>query len=223
MKCDSDHPQIPKELQETFKVRVTTKTTMKKTTTTQLHSVRLTFVSLNKLKEAVQEVLHGNQRKRRKFLETVELQISLKNYDPQKDKRFPGTVRLKSTPRPKFSVCVLWDQQHCDEAKAVDIPHMDTEALKKLNNKKKLVKKLAKKYDAFLASESLIKQIPRILGPGLNKAGKFPSSLTHNENLVAKVDEMKSTVKLQMKKVLCLAVAVGHMKMTDDELCTTST
>ena len=117
-------------------------------------------VSHDTLYEAVREVLHRNQRKRTKFLETVELQISLKNYDPQKDKRFSGTVRLKPTPRPKFSVCVLGDQQHCDEAKAVDIPHMDTEALKKLNNNKKLVKKLAKKYDAFLASESLIKQIP---------------------------------------------------------------
>ncbi|CAI9158764.1 unnamed protein product [Rangifer tarandus platyrhynchus] len=29
---------------------------------------------------------------------------------------------------------------------------------------------------------------------------------------------MKSTIKFQMKKVLCLAVAVGHMKITDDEL-----
>lgn len=59
----------------------------------------------------------------------------------------------------------------------------------------------AKKYDAFLASESLIKQIPRILGPGLNKAGKFPSLLTHNENMNTKVDEVKSTIKFQMKKV----------------------
>ncbi|KAM7247213.1 hypothetical protein CapIbe_001166 [Capra ibex] len=160
----------------------------------------------------------ARERKRRKFLERVALQISLKNYDPQKDKLFSGTIRLKSTPRPKFSVCVLGDQQHCDEAKAVDIPHMDIEALKKLNKNKKLVKKLAKQYDAFLASESLIKQIPRILGPGLNKAGKFPSLLTHNENMVAKVDEVKSTTKFQMKKVLRLAVAVGHVKMTDDEL-----
>ena len=54
----------------------------------------------------------------------------------------PPKCRLKSTPRPKFSVCVLGDQQHCDEAKAVDIPHMDIEALKKLNKNKKLVKKL---------------------------------------------------------------------------------
>lgn len=39
----------------------------------------------------------------------------------------------------------------------------------RLNKNKKLVKKLAKKYDAFLASDGLIKQIPRLLGPGLSK------------------------------------------------------
>jgi len=72
--------------------------------------------------------------------------------------------------------------------------------------------------DAFLASESLIKQIPRLLGPGLNKAGKFPSLLTHNENMMVKVEEVKSTIKFQMKKVLCLSVAVGCVTMTPDEL-----
>lgn len=55
---------------------------------------------------------------------------------------FLKSNRLKTTPRPKFSVCVLGDQQHCDEAKAADMPHMDIEALKKLNKNKKLVKKL---------------------------------------------------------------------------------
>lgn len=48
-----------------------------------------------------------------------------------------------SPPRPKFSVCVFGGPAAlCDEAKAVDIPHMDIEALKKLNKNKKLVKKL---------------------------------------------------------------------------------
>ena len=55
-------------------------------------------VSHDTLYEVVWEVLHGNQRKHRKFLETVELPISLQNCDPRKDKRFSGTVRLKSTP-----------------------------------------------------------------------------------------------------------------------------
>ena len=151
-------------------------------------------------------------------MEMVVLQVSLKAYDPQKDKHFLGTIRLKSTPQHKFSMFVLWGQQHCEEVKAVAIPHMGIEVLRKLRKNKELVKKLAKKYDAFLASESLIKQIPRILGPGLNKAGKFPSLLTHNENMAAKVGEVKSTIKFQMEKALCLAVAVGPMKMTDGEL-----
>ena len=59
----------------------------------------------------------------------------------------------------------------------------------------------AKRYDAFLASDSLIKQIPRLLGPGLSKAGKFPTMLTHSDNLVVKVDELKATIRFQMKKV----------------------
>ena len=41
--------------------------------------------------------------KERKFQQTVELQIGLKDYDPQKDKRFSGTVRLPNIPRPKPS------------------------------------------------------------------------------------------------------------------------
>lgn len=58
------------------------------------------------------------------------------------------------------------------QAEKIGMESMDVEALKKLNKNKKLVKKLAKKYHAFLASEAVIKQIPRLLGPGLNKAGK---------------------------------------------------
>ena len=58
----------------------------------------------------------------------------------------------------------------------------------------------AKRYDAFLASDSLIKQIPRLLGPGLSKAGKFPTMLTHSDNIVQRVDELKATIRFQMKK-----------------------
>merc|ERR1712194_583143 len=149
-------------------------------------------VSKETLFEGVREVLkYSKETKKRKFVETIDLQIGLKNYDPQKDKRFSGTVKLRHIPRPKFSVCIFGDQQHCDEAKEAGIPHMSADDLKKLNKQKKLVKKLAKKYDAFLASESLIMQIPRLLGPGLNKAGKFPTVVLPSEDLSSKVDEMK--------------------------------
>nr|CAD7421637.1 unnamed protein product [Timema poppensis] len=50
-------------------------------------------VSRDTLYECVASVLKHSADKKRKFLETVEIQIGLKNYDPQKDKRFSGTVK----------------------------------------------------------------------------------------------------------------------------------
>lgn len=47
---------------------------------------------------------YSTNEKKRNFLETVELQIGLKNYDPQRDKRFSGTVRLPVIPRPGMSI-----------------------------------------------------------------------------------------------------------------------
>ena len=85
-----------------------------------------------------------------------------------------------------MSICILADAADIDRAKQIDLEYMSVDDLKKyacrssrteytmtfahrLNKNKKLVKKLAKKYDAFLSSETLIKQIPRLLGPGLSK------------------------------------------------------
>lgn len=163
-------------------------------------------------------MLEGAKAKKRNFTETIELQIGLKNYDPQKDKRFSGSVKLPYCPRPQMAVCVLGDVKHCEEAQAMGVDAMTVDDLKKLNKNKKLVKKLAKKYAAFLASDSVIKMIPRLLGPGLNKAGKFPTLITHNDSLESKVNEIRSTVKYQLKKVLCLGVAVGNVAMSDKEL-----
>jgi len=127
-------------------------------------------------------------------------------------------VKLPYTPRPSMKVCVLGDHKHCEEAKSIGEDTMSVEELKKLNKNKKLVKKLAKKYAAFLASESVIKQIPRLLGPGLNKAGKFPTLVTHNDKLEDKVNELKSSIKFQLKKVLCMGVAIGNVGMEEKEI-----
>ena len=70
-------------------------------------------------------------------------------------------------------MCLLGDQAHIDEAKSLGMDAMSADDLKKLNKDKKKVKKLAASYDAFLASDTLIKQIPRLLGPGLNKVSQF--------------------------------------------------
>lgn len=45
------------------------------------------------------------------------------------------------------------------QAEQIGLDRMSVEDLKKFNKNKNLIKKFAKKYDAFLASDSLIKQV----------------------------------------------------------------
>lgn len=175
--------------------------------------------SLIKFCEGEEIKINGEtkQGKKRNFVETIDLQITLKNYDPRRDKRFAGTFKLPTVPRPNMKVCVLGNDVHCEQAKELGFPHMSVDDLKKLNKNKKAVKKLAARYDAFVASQALIKQIPRLLGPGLNRAGKFPTVVNNADTLETKVNEVKAQVKFQMKKVMCLNVAVGNASLTKEE------
>ena len=169
------------------------------------------------VKEVLQHALYG---KKRNFLETIEIQISLKNYDPSKDKRFSGTVVLPHIVRPKFRVCVIGNDKVIDECKAKGIEYRSKADLEALKKDKKLVKKLAAQYHAFIASADLVRQIPRLLGPGLNKAGKFPVVLGANEDVTTKVVTLKASVKFQLKskKTTALSVAVANVGMSQGDI-----
>ncbi|EQC25614.1 50S ribosomal protein L1 [Saprolegnia diclina VS20] len=156
--------------------------------------------------------------KKRNFHETIELQIALKNYDPTKDKRFSGTFKLPTVPKPNLKICIIGNAVHCELAEKNGFEFMTVDDLKKFNKNKKVIKKFAKKYDAFLASDTLIKQIPRLLGPSLNKAGKFPTLITSGEDINDKANAVRATIKFQMKKVLCLNLAVAHVGQTPEEI-----
>ena len=170
--------------------------------------------------EAIAEL--RQKMKQRKFTETIELQIGLKDYDPQKDKRFVGTVRLPNNPRPNLKICIIADEKHKDEVLKykVDVDVVDLEYLKKFNKEKKLVKNWAKKYSLLLASDTVLKKVPVVVGPILNRINMFPQVVSHNEALLTKVEDVRSSVKFQLKKVTCLASAVGNATMTDEELRT---
>jgi len=56
------------------------------------------------------------------------------------------------------------------------------------------------------------------MGNTLNKIGKFPVAIGENEKVEDKVKEIKSTVRFQLKKVLCMGTAVGVATMTEEEI-----
>jgi len=177
-------------------------------------------LSSDTLNEAVTAILKNSVDNKKGFLETIELQVALKNYDAAKDKRFAGVVRLPIAPKNKFTVCIIGDAKDVERAKVAGIPSMTQDDLKKLKKDKKLVKKLANSYDCFLASATLIRMIPRLLGPGLNKAGKFPAVLGANEDITEKVAAQKASIKFQLKakKALCLGVPVANVGMNNADV-----
>uniref|UniRef100_A0A7S1PFG0 Ribosomal protein n=1 Tax=Percolomonas cosmopolitus TaxID=63605 RepID=A0A7S1PFG0_9EUKA len=154
----------------------------------------------------------------RKFVQTVDLFIRLKNYQLSKAKRFSGAVRLPYPVKPNIRVCVLGDARDCDRAEKAGFDFKSEDDLKSLNKNKKLVKKLANQYDAFLASSTIIKKIPGLLGPGLSRAGKFPTVLAPSDDIQEKTNEIHCTIKFQLKKEVVLATAVGHVGLGQDQL-----
>lgn len=174
-------------------------------------------LNMDTLREAIQTMIAT--KKKRGFVETVELQAMLKDYDPQKDKRFMGSVKLPNVPRPKLKICVIGDAAHLEEAKKIEgLDTKDLDGLKAFNKVKKDIKKWAKKYHVLLCTDSIVKQLTKVLGPILNKINRFPVAITHAEPLAKKIDEVKSSVKFQLKKVLCMGVAVGNVEMTEEQL-----
>jgi large subunit ribosomal protein L10Ae len=177
-------------------------------------------IPVEKMRTAITQML--SNRKDRKFVETVDLQIGLKDYDPNKDKRFAGSVRLPYVPRPRLKVCVIADAALIDKCKAANIEFIDAEALKKkidpADKKGKELKKWARKFKLLFISESLVRQLPKLGGPFLTKWGKFPTVIQTADDVKAKIEEGLQTVKFQLKKVLCLGVAVANVSLTEEQI-----
>ncbi|MES1922047.1 60S ribosomal protein L10A, variant 2 [Bonamia ostreae] len=160
----------------------------------------MSTISNDTISKAITEITeYAKTTKPRNFLETIEFQFALKNFDPSRDRRIVGSVQLPHIAKPKFKVCLLGSAQHCNEAKVIGIDSLNEEDLIGFKKNKKKVKKLAKKYDAFMASSDLIKKIPKLLGPGLNRAGKFPVPIDSSETVADKLKVVKSTVKYNIK------------------------
>ena len=107
---------------------------------------------------------------------------------------------------------------HCEKALAVGIPAIELDALTVFNRDKKLIKKWAKHYDDLLASRDVVKRIPRILGASIGKISKFPLAVDESENLIQKIEELRSTISFTLRKDLCLGTAVGTLNLTEEQL-----
>ena len=113
-------------------------------------------------------------------------------------------------------IAVLGNVDHCDTAKSLGIDALNQDQMKAFKKNAKKIKKWAAKYKVILASQKLIRTVTKFMGRQLNRCGKVPIPIREGESIAAKHDDLKRTIKFQLKKVIDLGVAVGKAGMSEE-------
>ncbi len=114
------------------------------------------------------------QSKPRKFKQTVDLIINLKNVDLKKpENRFNSEIFLPGGRGKDVKIAAIVDSLATEAKGHVDLI-IRKEEIERLASKKKELKKIANEYDWFLGEATLMAQVGKSLGTVLGPRGKLP-------------------------------------------------
>ncbi|HIQ49650.1 MAG TPA: 50S ribosomal protein L1 [Nanoarchaeota archaeon] len=170
-----------------------------------------------KIIEAIKEV--KKIAKPRNFVQSFDLAINLRNIDLRKpENRIKGEVELPYAPKEHRKICVIVDTL-ISEVKKINDP--DVFLLKKSEIEgisKREAKKIAKKYDFFLAEAPLMPIVGRFLGPALGPRNKMPKPVPPTADIKKFIDSAKKTVRFAVKNSPVIHVLVGNEKMPPEHV-----
>lgn len=176
--------------------------------------------SIVKLDEKLSEALAKSEKK--KFTQSVELVINLKEVDISKpEKRFTETIELPRGLNGKSrKVAVIASGSLALEAsrspnvdKVIEKPEIEG-----LIGNKKAAKKLAREYDYFLVEASLMPVAARALGAALGSLGKSPVPIPPGTNIDSFAAKFKRSVTVRLRKIPQVSCMIGTETMPVQEL-----
>ncbi|MFX0071227.1 MAG: hypothetical protein ACFFAO_09070 [Candidatus Hermodarchaeota archaeon] len=171
----------------------------------------------------------GFKDKTRKFDETVDLIINLKDInlkDPKsridKELILPNNIITKDKP----SICVIASDEILLEAKKLGVDTLDKDDLAGLDRKeKKDKKKFVKKYDFFVVEDKLMRDVARYLARFLGPVGKMPKPFPTGYGIISSVDDLnnafdryKKIIRVQVKKHPIVQAKVGKKSMDPEKV-----
>ncbi|MHC1567460.1 MAG: 50S ribosomal protein L1 [Candidatus Syntropharchaeia archaeon] len=162
--------------------------------------------------DAVKEALKSPERK---FDETVDLCINLRNIDMrQPQNRINEDIVLPNSFR-KAKVCAFASGEMGIKAKEFGAHVISPEEIPKLDKKKG--RELAKKYDFFVAEAQLMPQIGKILGPILGPRGKMPDPVPPQADITQIMERLRKTVRVRAKEKT-FHLPVGKKSMEPEKI-----
>ncbi|MBI4448338.1 50S ribosomal protein L1 [Candidatus Woesearchaeota archaeon] len=161
---------------------------------------------------------------KRNFSQTFDLVINLKNLNLKKpEENVDSFIVLPFGKGKKNKICALIDDALATEAKN-NCDHSITKAdFAAFAGKKREIKKLATKFDFFIAQADAMPQIAATFGKFLGPKGKMPNPkggcvVPPKVSLKPVCERLHRTVRLKTKNELAVRCAVGKEDMKDEEI-----
>jgi len=157
--------------------------------------------------------------KKRNFRQSVELLVSLRDIDLRRpENRIRELVELPNGLGKEARVCVIASGDAALRAKRAGLDVLDREELEAMAGDKKAAKKLAERYDFFVAEAPLMPLIGRVLGPVLGPRGKMPTPVPPMADFKPVVERLKKSVRVVAWKAPNVYCRVGTEDMDDKAL-----
>ncbi|WP_456368512.1 50S ribosomal protein L1 [Thermococcus sp.] len=171
-----------------------------------------------KLVEAVKEA--KARAKPRNFTQTVEIAVNLKDIDLRKpENRFKLEVVLPHGRGKEPKIAVIADGAVAEAAKKLGLDVISSEQLEEIAKSPREARKLAKRYDFFIAAAPLMPKIGKYLGRYLGPRNKMPVVVPPTmTNLEPIVNKLKKTVRIQLKNNPVVHARIGTEDMDDEKL-----
>ncbi len=170
-----------------------------------------------KIKKALEEAKKNS--KPRNFKQTIELAVNLKDIDMKKpENRLNEEILLPHGKGKPVKIAVFATGELAMQAKKLADLVITKEELEELAKNKRKAKKIAKKYDFFIAQADLMPLIGRYLGPILGPRGKMPKPVPPNANLEPIINRLRKTVRIRTKDNPVFHVPVGTEEMPTEHV-----
>ena len=157
--------------------------------------------------------------KKRKFTETVELAINLKDVDLTIPKnRIQDDIILPNGRGKKIRICVIGGGELALKAKAVADLVITPEELGTIADNKKDAKKIANSTDYFIAEAPLMAVVGKRLGTVLGPRGKMPKPIPPGVDPSGMVENLRKSVSIRTKDRMTFHVPVGTADMAPEKI-----
>ena len=170
-----------------------------------------------KLEEKIKEAKSNG--KERKFLESLELAINLKDLDLSNPKnRINDEVVLPKGRGREYKVAIFASEEMRQKVKAtIDISY-GPEDLSKFADNKKDFKKIVNQVEYFIAESNLMATIGKSLGQVLGPRGKIPRPVPPGQDPSSMIGVLKRTVRVRTRDKKTFHVPVGTRAMPEEDV-----